>query len=302
MADETKSAEVLAAEAKAKEDARIAEEKRKEEERKARTFTYEEHQKEINDVVAERESNKKKYRETREKLETLEKKLEGLPDGEALKKILDEKKALEDFKKQIDEKTEKEKLEKASEVEKLQHQLDKIKTSFETELKVKQTDFERTAQQLKDELEKKTKVTQDLFTYKRDMEILRVAEKCNALKPSQVVDMLSHKLVFEDDTYVFPIINVKGKREGEKTVEEYVKGYLEDPENENLIKADVKSGSDHQRGRTTTTTSGRTDADKYLKSDRKILEEEAEERGLKVEDWSAIKTKQEDLKKAKSAK
>lgn len=297
-----KTAEELVQEKAAAEEARVAEDKKRDEEKKNKTFTFEEHQKEINEIVAEREKNKEKYRETRDKLASLEKKLEGLPTGDALQKILDEKKQLEDYKRLIEDEKEKKRLENASEVEKLQIQLDKIRTSFETELKVKESDFQKTSQQLKDELEKKTKVTHDLFTYKRDMEILRVAEKCNALKPSQVVDMLSHKLVLDEDagTYVFPLYGKNGKRDGEKTVEEYVKGYLEDSDNENLIKADVRSGSDHQRGRTDTTYTTKTDADKYLKSNKLILEEEAEERGLKVEEWIVIKQKQEDLKKAKA--
>jgi len=77
----------------------------------------------------------------------------------------------------------------------------------------------------------------------------------------------------------------------------YIKEFLEDPENDNLVKADVKSGSGHHSSTTTTTTSKNSDAQKYMRSERAILEEEAEERGLKLDDWIAIKKIQEDRKK-----
>jgi protein involved in ribonucleotide reduction len=300
MTDEEKLAKE-----KAEEVAKVAadEAKRKEEEEKNKnkTLTIEEHQKAINEVVAEREKLKEKFRDTRDKLSSLEKRLEGVPSGEDLKKILNEKKELEDYKKKIEQESEAKRLAEASEIEKLQIQLDKIKSAYETSLASKDDEIKKTSSQLREELEKKSKETERLLQYRKESEILKAAEKVHAVKPSQIVDMLSHKFVYDEELseFVFPVYNAKGKRECEKTVDVYIKEFLEDPENDNLVKAEVKSGSGHYSSTTTTTTSKISDAHKFMRSEKAILEEEAEERGLKVEDWIAIKKIQEERKAKK---
>jgi len=290
MTEEERLAKEKAEEA-AKAAAEEAKRKEDEEKNKSKTLTFEEHQKAINEVVAEREKLKEKFRDTRDKLASLEKRLEGVPSGEELKKILAEKKELEDYKKKIEEESEAKRLAEASEIEKLQIQIDKIKASYETSLASKDDEIKKTSSQLRDELEKRSKEIERLLQYRKESEILKAAEKVHAIKPSQIVDMLSHKFIYDEDLgeFVFPIYNAKGKREGEKTVEVYIKEFLEDPENDNLVKAGVKGGSGHYSSTTTTTTTKNSDAHKYMRSEKAILEEEAEERGLKVEDWIAIK-------------
>ena len=277
--EERLAKEKAEAEAKAAAD----EAKRKEDEKnKNKTITFEEHQKAVNEVVAEREKLKEKFRETRDKLASLEKRLEGIPSGEELKKILAEKKELEDYKKKIEEESEAKRLAEASELEKLQIQNDRIKAAYEASLASKDDEIKKTSSQLREELEKRSKEIERLLQYRKESEILKAAEKVHAIKPSQIVDMLSHKFVYDEELgeFVFPVYNAKGKREGEKTVEVYIKEFLEDPENDNLVKADVKSGSGHHSSTTTTTTTKNSDAHKYMRSERAILEEEAEERGL----------------------
>ena len=100
MTEEERLAKEKAEEA-AKAAAEEAKRKEDEEKNKSKTLTFEEHQKAINEVVAEREKLKEKFRDTRDKLASLEKRLEGVPSGEELKKILAEKKELEDYKKKI---------------------------------------------------------------------------------------------------------------------------------------------------------------------------------------------------------
>lgn len=302
MTDEEKLAKEKAEEA-AKAAADEAKRKEEDEKNKSKTLTLEEHQKAINEVVAEREKLKEKFRDTRDKLASLEKRLEGVPSGEELKKILAEKKELEDYKKKIEQESEAKRLAEASEIEKLQIQLDKIKSAYETSLASKDDEIKKMSSQLREELEKKSKENERLLQYRKESEILKAAEKLHAVKPSQIVDMLSHKFVYDEDLgeFVFPVYNAKGKREGEKTVDVYIKEFLEDPENDNLVKAEVRGGSGHHGSTSvTTTTKNNSDAQKYMRSERAILEEEAEERGLTVEVWAGIKKLQEEKKAKKS--
>lgn len=288
------------AEAKAKLEAEEKKKKEDEEKNKSKTVSFEDHQKAINDLVAEREKLKEKYRDTRDKLGSLEKRLEGLPSGEDLKKLLAEKKDLEDYKKKIEQESEAKRLAEASEIEKLQIQLDKIKTTYETALATKEDEKQKTTAQLQEEIKKESQEKHRLLDYRKESEILKAAEKFDAVKPSQIVDILSHKFVFDEDLgeFVFPIINNKGKREGEKTLADYVKAFLEDKENDNLVKAGVRGGSGHHSSSTSTQTKN-SDATKFMRSDRAILEEEAEERGLTVDVWAGIKKLQDEKKAAK---
>lgn len=303
-----KTAEELAKEAEAEEAAKKAEDDKKkadEEKNKSRTLSFEEHQKAVNDVVAEREKFKEKYRETREKLATIEKRLDGIPSSEELQKILEEKKSLEDYKKKTDEEAEAKRLEKASDIEKLQLQLDKLKSSYEAALANKEDEKVKTTQQLSETLDRKSKEVDRLLSYRKESEILKAAEKAHAVKPSQIVDMLSNKFIYDEELgeFVYPIINAKGRREGEKDVATFIKEFLEDPENDNLVKADMAGGgSGHHKNPLGSSGKSSDTSNKYLRSERAILEEEAEERGMKVEDWIIIKKKQEDLKANKDKK
>jgi hypothetical protein len=71
-----------------------------------------------------------------------------------------------------------------------------------------------------------------------------------AYNPMQVVKLIGEDFQFdiEDDRWYKNVYDSKGKLVEVLTVEEYVNAFLTDKDNENLLKADIKRGSDTPRG------------------------------------------------------
>jgi hypothetical protein len=266
-------------------------------------ITKEEHRRLIQDVVSERESLKSKYRETRDRLSTLEKQLENVPSAETIQKILDEKKALEVFKAETEKLKEEEKLKNASEVEKLQFQLKKTEDTLAASLAVKEAEFQKTLTEREEELKRATSNVTKLRNFRRDNEILKAASEHDAYNPQQIVSLLEKDFEYDEETDSFVcIVRKGGKKEKEMSVADRVKEFLTDVANENLIKSKVKSGSGTKKDGAQYSDKGGgapSNASKYMRTEDEILAEEAEDRGFTLENWKKIKAREAEIKARK---
>lgn len=293
-------------EVKAAAEEKVRLEKLKLEEEKNKTITLEEHRKQIAEVVEERNLLKQKNKETRDKLKEVEERINALPSADQLTKLMTEKKELEEFKIKIEKEIEERKLKEATEVERLQMQMKKIQDGFDVQLKIKEEELTSKNKKTEEELQKKSAAAQKLLKYKKESELLKAAEKHGAFKPHQIVALLEGEFKLEEDTetFFYEEKDAKGKVKNELSIEDRVKQFLEDPENANLVKSDILSGSgsiQNQNAATTRGTGGApgTAGSKYRRSEKDILAEEAAERGLDVKIWENLKKKQEEIKAKK---
>ena len=125
------------------------------------------------------------------------------------------------------------------------------------------------------------------------------AIKYDAFNPSQIMNMLEYKFEYDEslDEFSHDIRDNNGKLKDRKTVEDIVKEFLSDPKNENLVKSKIKvGGPDLKKG-------GDDSSDKNKKLSKSTpgtydpkdpdLIEEADEKGLSVEDLIEIKKKRD---------
>jgi hypothetical protein len=261
-------------------------------------ISMEEHRKLVAEVVEERESFKKKFRDMRTKVEEFEEKFKTLPSSSTIEKLIEEKKQLEEFRRKTEEEAEKKRLADASETEKLQFEIKKLQDAQKALLAAKEDEFGSEIKKTKEELEKSSKTVSKLLDYKKEMEILRAAEKYGAYKPSQIVGMVATEIVYDSDTDTFVkyLYNERGKKDKELTVDEFVKTFLEKPENDNLRKSNVQPGS----GTTPTKPEFKAGGEvKLTEAEKKKLAEEAEERGMTLEKWIETKARIEAAREKK---
>jgi hypothetical protein len=84
-------------------------------------------------------------------------------------------------------------------------------------------------------------------------EIITAADKYKAYNPRQIVTLTKGDFKYDDklDTWIHDVFDKKGNLTNEFTVEEYVKAFLENPDNENLLRADAIGGSGADRKKDT---------------------------------------------------
>ena len=127
-------------------------------------------------------------------------------------------------------------------------------------------------------------------------EILKSAVKHKALRPDQIVRLTKDDFVFDNtlEKFVYHKKDAKGKLVDELTIDERIKEFLDDEENDNLVESSVTNTSLHTDTRTTElegkvkteNTLGRKTGE-YDPNDEDI-KKEAEERGLEVSDLIGI--------------
>ena len=164
-----------------------------------------------------------------------------------VKELKNELKELQEFKKEIDEKNEEEEMKKLDEKEKikirfnkqiseLQKEIDKIKNSKkEVESKIEENN--RAAQARIERLRLKT----------LRADIIEEASKFEVFNPSQIFRIVKDDFEYDKDMdeFVHIVRDRKGKIIDEISVDAYIKEFLEDEANENLLKSKANKNSMH---------------------------------------------------------
>jgi len=145
---------------------------------------------------------------------------------------------------------------KAAELEKIEDEKERERAKMEQEFKKEREKFQAEMDALKGQIDKyneeKERHLETTRKYRKQAlegAIINAAA-VKAYNPQQVVRLISNEFVHDetDDRWYREVYDKNGKIKELLTVEEFVEAFLNDPVNENLLKADVSSGSDTPRG------------------------------------------------------
>jgi len=198
----------------------------------------------------EMRDNLKKDRQTlKSELDRLKAEKDSLISKEEYENAVKELKALKSFKEQLEEEKKKHDEEKLSEVEKLKLQVEKAKEDAEKREKaakeVVETQYRQLLEQVQSELGNTKSLVDSLRINHLESEIMKAANKYNAINPSHIFNMVKDVFEYEKDLkkYVFYKYDEKGKPKDMKDVDEYVKEFLSDETNDYLVKSDANDSS-----------------------------------------------------------
>ncbi len=247
---------------------------------------------------------------TAKELKDLKEKLEGAPNAEEydeLKTQLDELLEAQQKKKEskMDD-TEKQKVRFDKQLADLEKKFDGATNKFNDQLKAKDTEI----------LDGKNEI-KGLRNVRLSGEIMEAAIVGDAYNPKQIVKILSSEFMYDDklETFTHLVRDGKGKIVDELTVEERVKAFLEDSDNDNLVKSKTKSGTGGLESGSTESTNRALDNTKgsfsnkmnqkpgeYDPKDPEIIEG-ADLKGLSVEDYIVtLKLRDEKMSKIRGDK
>jgi len=240
-----------------------------------------------------RDIAKKERRALQNKIAEMEDKIKNAPSVSEIEEYKKELKELKEFKEEVDKKREEEELKNKTDLEKAEARFKKEMEKFNAQLESIKTESKKEIEKIQAERDAALREAAAKNMYRLENEIRDAATSNRAINPKQIVKLLKDDFEYNKDLDKFEVIirDSKGKVSGIETVEERVKKFLEDPDNDNLVESEVNTNSMHTQQTTTTTTN------KYTSKDKDLIRE-ADERGLSVERLIEIK-KNRDAKLAK---
>jgi DNA repair exonuclease SbcCD ATPase subunit len=258
---------------------------------------------ELKKVIAQRDREKSEKRKLQNKLSELDTKMKEFPDAEDYEKTKQAYNELLEFKKEIEQQKEEEELKNKTELERAEvlhkKQLKEIEEKFNQQLEK----FQKQIEEKDSVLQEKDKKLQSNRKLSLEKDILEFAAKYEAYNPQQIVRLLSPDFTYDDqlEKWVMLRKDNKGKIIDELETHDYVKEFLTNEDNSNLVRAKINSdGSSHQQNispKKPASTSKKYDPnDDTIKSD-------AEMRGLSVEDYIDVLEKRDaKLEKVEASK
>lgn len=196
----------------------------------------------LEDAIKSRQAAKKKLRETMKQLEELSSLKE---ESEELKSRLDEysklKKEMDRIKKEREEKELETKTEAEKEAIKARKELESLREEFQSKIDEAMKGIEK-----KDEvINSLSGEVENLRSFKLERELLAAATKYKAINPNQIVKLLKNDFEYDktDDSYYHNVKTKTGSLKDQVDVETYVKNFLEDDDNSNLVSAGMRSGT-----------------------------------------------------------
>lgn len=246
-------------------------------------------------IKKDRAMLKSKLSEMERKAQELESKLADSPDPEEYQSL---KERIEAIEKEAEEKA----MAKMDESEKLKVRFQKQLDEFDKKFNDTQKKYETKVETVTSQLEQTKREVQDLRRARLGGEIVRIAAKLNAYNPEQIERILVHEFQYDNELEDFTYIerDHKGKIVDEKSVEERVREFLEDPDNDNLVSSKAKGGVGSKEQGTDKKSSKAAEDRGSLSLGAKLkrpgqydpkdpdLQLEADERGLEVEDYINI--------------
>jgi chromosome segregation ATPase len=207
----------------------------------------EKYKSEMKKAAEKRDALKTDKAKLADKIKEMEDQMKGMTDTEALKGLKEEFETLKSFKAEFDKKAEEEKLKNMDEIERVKLETKKTEDKFKKEMEELMNSFKKE----KEEWTKEKETAQERIARLRkstlDMDIMEAAVKNKAWNPKQIVKLIRDEFSYDDnlDKYSYIKRDAKGKLEDELNVHEYVKEFLSNEENENLVKSDVNTSSFH---------------------------------------------------------
>ena len=240
---------------------------------------------ELKKLIKQRDSLKSERRKLQERLKEFEERMKELPPKDEFEKILEEYNQLKEFKTELEKKREEEELAKKSEEERMKIRFEKEKESLQKQFEQQMAEFKKLLEDREKELKERDSKIQRFREYRLEREILEIASK-KAYNPKQIVKLLKDGFEYDEnlDKFFYPVYDTSGKMKDELSVEERVNQFLNDPENDNLVRSDANTES--IRSSQTQDKTGKLTGD-YSPTNPKIIEE-AKQHRMKPEDWAEI--------------
>lgn len=256
---------------------------------------------------------KSKLDEQQDELDLLKEKLDNAPNVDEFNKL---KKQFEEIEKEREEKE----LEKLDDAEKERVRFQKKLDSFEDKMNNMNSDFTSKIQERDKALAESKKEIANLRKARLGADIVRLAAKHKAYNPEQIEKLLVGDFIYDDklESYSFLERDTKGKIVDEKSVEDRVKEFLEDPDNDNLVRSTAKAGMGAKETGTGKSSnaaddkSSDTGSQRFNKMTRKLgeydpkdpaLKAEADDKGMTVEELiDILKIRDAKLMKIKGIK
>jgi hypothetical protein len=238
---------------------------------------------------------KRKMDEQAKLMKEMQDKLDDSPDSETFKELQDKMDALT----AADEEKRMSKMDEGEKTKiRFQKQLDDMKKDMESH----SDKFTKQLEERDERLANNKTEIKGLREARLGGEIIREAAKHNAYKPEQIEKLLISDFTYDEKLESFSYLerDSKNKIVDEKSVEERVKEFLDDPDNDNLVRSDAKGGTGSKEQGTKSSKAaedkkrsnesghfgdrlGGRKPGEYNKKDPELIAD-ADEKGLSVED------------------
>jgi len=241
---------------------------------------------ELDKAIKKRDEAKGDRRRVQSKVEELEDKLEKMIDSTSVDSLKEELDELKKFKSDIEKEKEDADLKKKTEVERQSYQFEKQLKELRDEVEKERKSRNDEKDKLDQELVDTKQLIEELRVARLDADIITAASKHGALRPSQIVKILKGEFEYEKslEKFVKKTYKENGKLADEISVDDYVKSFLEDEDNDNLVKADVKTTSlNTKKSDSDRTTTKQVVDGEYDPKDPKIVDA-ANFKGVSVEE------------------
>jgi chromosome segregation ATPase len=206
---------------------------------------------EFDKTVERRQAALKKARTAEEKAKDLEAKIATLPDEDEFNTLKDNYADMQKTLKELEDKH------KIAELDKIEDEKERERAKLTQEFKKERDMFDAELDKLR------TKITQHNEENERQAEVSKRyrrqalegavanAAAAKAFNPQQIVRLLVDDFKYDetDDRWYKEIYDNAGKLKELLAVDEFVGAFLNDPINENLLKANVRGGSGTERGK-----------------------------------------------------
>ena len=201
---------------------------------------------EFKKAVAARDKAKKEMRKFRDQVSDLEKKIDDAVDPDEVKKQKKELKDLQDFKKEKEEEEE-EKLKNLDDKDRMKIRFDKQMKKMQDEI----DNIKSSKKEVENKIEENNKVAETRIEKLRmktlRADIVEEASKYEVYNTSQIFRQVKDDFEYdkEMDEFVHIVRDKKGKIVDEISVDAYIKEFLKDEANENLLRSKVNKNSMH---------------------------------------------------------
>jgi hypothetical protein len=204
----------------------------------------------IEKAAARRQAALKRAREAEDKYKALKDKVTEMPDPDEFDSLRSDYQKLQDQLKELSEKQDDEDLKKIED-EKERARV-KMEREFEKERSLLKKQMEDMNKQIDSFSHEKKQHVETLNKWRRsslENDIISTAAP-KAYNPKQIVKLIVDDFEYDeqDDRWYKHVYDEKGKLTTVLSVKEFVTAFLADEDNENLLKADIKRGSDTPRG------------------------------------------------------
>jgi len=202
---------------------------------------------EFKKAVAARDKAKKEMRKFRDQVSDLEKKIDNAVDPDEVKKQKKELKDLQDFKTEIEDKEEEEKLKNLDDKDRMKIRFDKQMEKMQDEI----DNIKSSKKEVENKIEENNKVAETRIEKLRmktlRADIVEEASKYEVYNTSQIFRQVKDDFEYdkEMDEFVHIVRDKKGKIVDEISVDAYIKEFLKDEANENLLRSKVNKNSMH---------------------------------------------------------